>query len=94
VLGKIKQDDLRSEMTETAYRDIVQSGNYSYRQFVDFVISRSLHNFEEKKKDALSRKIWVGVIYWWMRFADFMDRLIGKFHGHILTPLRQRVLGR
>jgi hypothetical protein len=94
VLDKVKEDNIRNEITETAYQDIVRSGHYSYRRFVDFVLSRSFHNSTELLNRSLSDKIWAGVIYLWMRIVDFTDQLIGTFHGRILTPLRQRFFGR
>jgi len=42
VLQVIEQDVLRSAMVERAYQDIVDSGRYSYRAFVEHVLSSSL----------------------------------------------------
>jgi hypothetical protein len=94
VLEKIKEDDLRNEITETAYRDIVLSGNYNYRRFVEMVMSKSLCNSGESILDGFLKKTWRSVIYRWMMFMDYADRLIGEFHGRALTPLRQRFIGR
>lgn len=42
VLQQVKDDKLRQRITENCYRDIVESGNYSYKQFVSFVLDTSL----------------------------------------------------
>ena len=42
VLEIVKKDELRHEIVENAYNDIVLSGKYSYKSFVDNVIKESL----------------------------------------------------
>ncbi len=42
VLDIICEDKVREEITERAYCDIVESGEYSYKNFVEYVISQSL----------------------------------------------------
>lgn len=42
VLRLIEQDELRAAMVERAYQDVVSSGRYSYRAFVEQVLSSSL----------------------------------------------------
>lgn len=42
VLDAVRSDEGRSSMVEQAYNDIVASGSYSYRSFVDLVVSTSL----------------------------------------------------
>lgn len=41
VLQIVKDDRLRESIVEKAYQDIVASGKYNYRSFVDFVITAS-----------------------------------------------------
>lgn len=41
-LHLIKDDALRADITENAYRDVVGSGAYSYREFARFVVERAL----------------------------------------------------
>lgn len=94
VLETIKRDDLRKEITENAYQEIVESGKYSYRRFVDFVLKASIKDPAANKLRPLSLGIWTEVIYSWMRFVDLVDRLIGRVHGYFFTPLRQKLIGR
>ncbi len=42
VLDIVKEDKLRQEITDCAYRDIVASGYYSYRKFVGFIMATAL----------------------------------------------------
>lgn len=42
ILDTLKDDGLRVRIVEKAYRDIVESGRYSYRRFVEFVLDRAL----------------------------------------------------
>jgi hypothetical protein len=58
VLEMVKQDDKREEIVENAYRDIVLSGNYSYKSFVNFVVDKCLQEatdpyFERKTSNSL-----------------------------------------
>jgi hypothetical protein len=42
VLAHLADSRMRREMTERAYEDVVASGRFSYRRFVEFVFQRSL----------------------------------------------------
>jgi len=42
VLDLIEEDKMRAELTEQAYEEIVASGRYTYKEFVDFVLEHSL----------------------------------------------------
>ncbi|MRS11736.1 MAG: hypothetical protein EG823_01530 [Actinobacteria bacterium] len=41
VLDTIARDDLREAMVERAYRDVVESGEWSYQRFVNLVLDRA-----------------------------------------------------
>lgn len=70
VLDAIKQDKLRDEITDHAYRDIVASGNYTYRSFVEQVLRESV---PETQKSSAESSGWLSaVIYHWMRLSDFV----------------------
>src|SRR6185369_9471689 len=47
VLDAIQRDDLRQEITEQAFRDIVASGNYTYRSFVEHVLEEAVPEAEQ-----------------------------------------------
>ena len=94
VLKEIKRDALRKQIVETAYQEIVESGKYTYRQFVDFVISRSLPVAVRSGNKPLSVKAYYSIVHRWMGVVNVIDRLIDLAHGRMVMPLRQRVLGR
>jgi hypothetical protein len=52
VLDAMKDDDLRKRMVETAYRDVVESGQYSYRNFVAFILQESLAGRARERESA------------------------------------------
>jgi hypothetical protein len=58
VMEQMKDEAAREKMVDEAYRDIVSSGSYSYRAFVEFIIEKSLLN---KKEPAVKR---LSDIYW------------------------------
>ena len=70
VLEIIRQDQLRREITDNAYRDIVESGNYTYRSFVDQVLRESVP--ELRQKAAAGSRLLTAAIYQWMRLSDYV----------------------
>lgn len=42
VIAKISDDDLRKQLVENSYRDVVESGEYFYPKFVEFVMEVTL----------------------------------------------------
>lgn len=68
VLAEVKRDGRRAELVENAYCDIVASGRYSYRTFVDFVFNECLKG---RGKTASER----GLSAVYVRWMDFLDWL-------------------
>ena len=68
----VRQDTLRTEITERAHRDIVESGQYTYRSFVQYVLERALPDIKlsilSPSDVARSR-----VLYIWMRFRHWLS---------------------
>jgi hypothetical protein len=94
VLKEVKRDSLRKQIVGTAYQEIVESGEYTYRHFVDFVISRSLRIAVRSRNKPISENSAYRIVYRWMRFVNVIDQLIDWVHGYMVMPLRQRLLGR
>lgn len=69
VLDLITKDELREEITQRAWEDVVVSGNFNYRNFVDSVINSSLKHTAPKPYSQWS-KISHPAIYYWMQFTD------------------------
>ena len=72
VMELVRQDILRSDITERAYQDIVQSGKYTYRRFVQYVIEEALAC---RGLSVVSSNGGIGtrVLYLWMRCWDVVS---------------------
>lgn len=58
VLKMVKEDKLRREIVENAYRDIVASGKYTYRAFVDTVLTKSMGEDHEWSEVTPEEYVW------------------------------------
>lgn len=65
VLTLVKNDEVRRHITESAYRDIVQSGAYTYRSFVALVIQRSIGHLSPAPASLQTR-----LLHRWARLQD------------------------
>lgn len=84
VLEEIKEDGRRSQLVERAYRDVVESGLYTYRSFVNFVTERALEEAEIRARsphNALSTLLSYYRMYvydvWaplWLRLSRILER--------------------
>jgi hypothetical protein len=83
VLDIVKQDHLRQEITERAYREIVESGRYTYRSYVDFVLRNSLPDFENEPA-AVQFSLGNSLVHLWMRASDFISWIQVALHLHSL----------
>lgn len=96
VLDAMKQDHLRHEINECAYREIVDSGRYTYRSYVDSVLRQSV---PEYGAESVARPfIWNSLVYQWMRLSDFLSWVqialhLNSFGARVKGKLR-RVLER
>lgn len=73
VLDAMRSEPLRQEITERAYREIVASRQHTYRSFVDFVLEQSLEEREPEEHGSVSRSVWNGLVYYWMRASEFIS---------------------
>jgi len=80
VLDAIKRDDLRQEITECAYREIVDSGRYTYRSYVDFVLHQALP--ESANGPVPVHGLWDGLVFYWMRLSDLVCWVQVALHLH------------
>jgi len=77
VLSSLKKDDLRGNIVENAYQDIVASRICSYEQFVNLVVSRSLGNRAPiVLTGGMAARNMTGKFI--MDFGDLISRTIGK----------------
>jgi hypothetical protein len=73
VLDLVQHDNLRERITSNAYRDIVESGQYTYREMVRFILEKSLGT-EKMCQRSLSKTFFVeSFLYYWVGVSDRLD---------------------
>ncbi len=85
VLQTIQNDDKRNLIVENAYRDIVQSGLYTYKNFVKLFIEKCMLEangpyFERKRKSHY-------LLYLRNRFQDWFSWKLDFYYHRIYRPL-------
>lgn len=89
VLDIIQQDKLREEITERAYRDIVASGKFTHRRFIEFVIGKSLSPSELGQHRSFPYWVWDNSVYQWMRLTDVLSWVEVVFWFTVRNTLRR-----
>jgi hypothetical protein len=78
VLEIVKKDEMRDEIVENAWNDIVGSGRYTYRVLTDTVISRSLKvNLQQSNISIIDL-----FIYYIMKINDILSSYAREFIMH------------
>ncbi|HEX8747020.1 MAG TPA: hypothetical protein VF717_07450 [Pyrinomonadaceae bacterium] len=90
VLDDIKRDDLRQGITDRAYRDIVESGKYTYRSFVEQVIAQSLSAAPDALPEGRREN---PLISGWMRVADRLSWVVVMLRWYAVIRMKQKVRG-
>lgn len=72
VLKIAKEDKLREEIVERAYKDIVESGKYTYERFVDYVLRHSNINGDVVITN-LPQSFQNAVIFKWLSIIDMLS---------------------
>lgn len=89
VLDIVKEDRLRLEIVDNAYRDIVESQNYTYQSMVRFILSKSeiaIDKYQKREFDNMDKIIYYLTIFRdnfsWIKF--YLLNLILKLLRNIL----------
>jgi hypothetical protein len=90
VLDIIKQDKQRAEITARAYHDIVESGLYTYRSFVDYILGQSLK--AETKASAPQINVWDNLFFHFMGWMEALSWLKVAVFRFILKLAPDRFL--
>jgi hypothetical protein len=88
VLDCLVRDDQRAEIVERAYRDVVASGKYTYRGWVEQVSQLALSDRPVARRSAAQRRQ-ESAIYVWMRWVELAENLLARGKGRIQGLLRQ-----
>lgn len=91
VLDTMEREDIRQEITERAYREIVAGGQYTYQSFVNFVLEQSLKG-REREVETVPRPVWSGLVYYWMRLSEFVSWVQVALHLHSFIPQLKGVI--
>ena len=91
VLKDMLDDQRRSEIVERAFADIVESGQYTYRIFVRYVIEQSLEGRATRTSSTCQRileRIIYGRMYLIEKLEQFWIRLLSPVKPFIVRLLR------
>jgi hypothetical protein len=61
VMNQMKDESGRQKMVELAYRDVVTSGDYTYRAFVEFILEKSLPGTKEFSPKKFTDLYWLRI---------------------------------
>ena len=95
VFSVMEADQVREEIVERAYQDIVESGRYSYRTFVREILETSL-NQGEIAPSSLVFSLWRFILYNWMDIGEALAwmriAVQLKLYGRLKMRLPQPVI--
>lgn len=98
VIAKMKDEDLRKRMVDASYEDIVSSGRYTYRSFVDFVVRASVGEVEPRpvglrfRLSAVADAVtWLGVRSF-VVFRDLMWRILPRPAMELVRAMKRRIV--
>lgn len=89
VFSQMQDDDLREKITENAYRDVVESGQYFYESFVSQVLTTSLQNHHNQKPYQSRQNFSLWLIWKVTSLANGFACMKRAFRDLILHPLYQ-----
>ena len=91
VLDDISRDQLRAEITDRTYRDVVESGRYTYSSFVETVIESSLPEAALAEGSSRSQSAGSNALHR-ARWVDRLSWVAVMFHWRIVLPLRGKLI--
>lgn len=83
VIDAIRRDALRHGIVEKAYKDIVESGHFTYKRFIPFIIERTLGTMPP----ADSRRTRQQLVYYWMECVEVLEWSARKLYSKTFAPL-------
>jgi hypothetical protein len=90
VLNLIKQDNLREEIAERAYREVVESGRYTYKGFVEFILEKSLEYLEPGYSSS-THSPRNKLFYHWNELMDRFSWTQVALHWYCIAQIKLRV---
>jgi hypothetical protein len=90
VLRATETDQVREEIVEQAYHDIVRSGRYTYRVFVHDIVEKSLHG-RGPSPSSIFFPVWGSMLCFWMDLNDKIAWLRVAAHLKIYGKVRNQL---
>jgi hypothetical protein len=90
VLNLIKQDNLREEIAERAYHEVVESGRYTYRGFVEFILEKSLE-YSEPRHSSATHSLRYQLFYHWNKLIDLLSWIQVALHWYCILQIKLRI---
>ncbi len=75
VIDLIHQDSRRETLVANAYRDIVESKRYTYRDMVQFILEKALKGVKNEKALSVTNRVRGEVLHFRIRWTDRFDWL-------------------
>jgi hypothetical protein len=86
VLDIMARDDVRPTIVEQAYREVIASGQYTYKHFVAFVTEQSLGNATPQASTPWGLA-WHRAMYVWMQWVETVEWLwIKLVYAPLIAP--------
>jgi hypothetical protein len=78
VFSLIQNKDYCQNIAENAYRDVVLSGKYTYRQFANMVVEHIVENRSPAEDDSFWAKGYYRVLGEYLKFREWMEPVLVK----------------
>ena len=98
VIEAMKDEGLRKRMVDAAFDDIVASGRYTYKSFVDFVVRTSIGEVEPRpvgvrfRLGRLADAVTCQGVRWFVRFRDLMWRILPRPALELVRAAKRRLV--
>ncbi|MBN1619659.1 hypothetical protein JW890_02955 [candidate division WOR-3 bacterium] len=101
IIEIVKKDELREEISENAFRDIVLSGKYTYKRFVEIIAENSISCRKIKKNTYIKDNLFffvnrISEKYTWVKIYFYLkikSNLL-KFIPEEIVILLKRIIGK
>lgn len=87
VIEAMKDDQLRQDITERAWQDVVASGRYTYSSFVRQILETALAERAPQPESAAPSRL----LLWWAALADRLSWMSVMFHWYVILNPKRKV---
>lgn len=87
VIKKIKNVEYCENIAKQAYKDIILSGKYTYRRFVEEMISSVPHKRNNTKNENIINSLRAVMFAVYLEFISFIRQRVERIHANVLQPV-------